>query len=64
MADYTETVVINGEECDYDPAAQMARMYCDSCGQPNEVPAFREEDGSVDFQGFVCEHCGAFNAPR
>ncbi|MBG0775880.1 MAG: hypothetical protein H0S85_05525 [Desulfovibrionaceae bacterium] len=61
MDGYTRTIEIAGEEYRYDPVAEMAILYCSSCGQPNEVPVFREGDAWVA-SGFVCEHCGAWNA--
>ena len=63
MPDYTTTVMVRGDECPYDPEAEIAQMYCDKCGQPNEVPVYVDGD-EVSFQGFVCEHCGQYNAPE
>lgn len=60
---FTEVIVINGMDCDYDPERNLARIYCDSCSALNEVEVF-VEDGEVIFQGFVCEKCGAWNSPQ
>ncbi len=60
---FTREVLINGMECAYDPERSLARIYCNSCSHLNEVEAY-VEGGEVIFQGFVCEKCGAWNAPE
>lgn len=60
---FSQVVLINGVECDYDPVRQIALIYCNSCSERNEVEVFIE-NGGVIFQGFVCEKCGAWNPPE
>ncbi len=60
---FTQVVLINGQECPYDPERELAQIYCDSCSALNEVQVFIE-NGEVVFQGFVCEKCNAWNAPQ
>lgn len=62
MADFTETIVIRGEDSDYDPVNHIARLVCENCGHMNEVEV-EIENGEPQFMGFVCENCGAYNAP-
>lgn len=59
---FTQVVIIKGQECAYDPERQIAQIYCEECSELNEVEVYIE-DGEVIFQGFVCEKCGAYNAP-
>ena len=60
--EYTETVVIRGEECMYDPKAGIAIIQCEKCGHMNHVE-IEVADGQAKFYGFSCENCGTFNAP-
>lgn len=62
MADFTETIVIRFEDCDYDPVNHIARIMCENCGHMNEVE-IEIENNEPRFMGFVCENCGTFNAP-
>jgi len=62
MDQFTETVVIRGEECAYDPMAGIAIIECEKCGHLNHVE-IEVVDGEARFQGFSCENCGTFNAP-
>ncbi|AAS96671.1 hypothetical protein [Nitratidesulfovibrio vulgaris] len=63
MADFTATVTINGEECDYAPDAGMARIPCGNCGTLNEVEIELAADGTPSHSGFSCENCGHWNSP-
>lgn len=58
--DFTDTVVICGEECDYDPKACVARIYCCHCGACNEVEVSLE-NGEPVYMGFSCDKCMLFN---
>lgn len=62
MAEYTDTIVIKGDECDYDPLNHVARILCENCGVYNEVEVWIK-DGEPEFFGFVCEKCAHWNAP-
>ncbi|MGE4299382.1 MAG: hypothetical protein AB7E47_15305 [Desulfovibrionaceae bacterium] len=61
---FTREVVILGDDCPFDPVAEEALLYCASCGQQNVVGVSVDKDGGVIFQGFVCDHCGAWNGPE
>lgn len=61
---YTETIVLAGVECDYDPERHIARIYCSNCSTPNEVEVWIGDDGEPQYAGFVCENCGTFNSPE
>ncbi len=61
--DFTDTIRICGEDCEYDPVACMARMYCCHCGQPNEVEVMLE-DGQPVYMGYSCDKCMLFNDPE
>ena len=58
--DFSETVIIRGEECLYDPKAGVAQLQCEKCGHINIVEV-EVEDGQPKFYGFSCENCGTFN---
>lgn len=60
---FTQTVIVNGQECDYDPEREIALIYCSDCSELNEVTVYLE-NGEVVFQGFVCDKCGAWNPPE
>ncbi len=60
---FTETVILRGVECDYDPERHLALVYCENCSERNEVEVWIE-DGVPVFAGFVCVKCGAFNGPE
>lgn len=60
---FSEVVVINGQECDYNPMREMALIYCNDCSELNEVSVYIEGE-EVVFQGFVCDKCGAWNPPE
>lgn len=57
---FTETIIIKGEECPYDPVSHIAQVLCNSCSQTNEIEVY-VENGEAQFMGFVCEKCGAWN---
>jgi len=61
--DFTDTITIGGEDCDYDPVAKMARIYCCHCGQPNDVEV-ELENGEPVYMGFTCDKCMQFNEPE
>jgi len=61
MPEYTTTLLIRGEECDYDPEGHMARIPCENCGHVNEVEVWTDDAGAADFSGFACENCGHWN---
>ncbi len=60
---YTETIEIAGVECDYDPETHIALIYCSNCSERNEAEVWIE-DGQLQYAGFVCDKCGAFNGPE
>ncbi len=62
MEGYDQTVIVKGEERDYNAAAGMALLLCENCAAYNEVPV-DVTDGVGSFAGFVCEKCGFYNAP-
>ncbi len=62
MLEFTETIVINGQDCDYDPVSKTARIWCSNCSEPNDVE-ISFVDGEPAYDGFVCEKCGTWNAP-
>ena len=64
MPDYTTTIMISGEECDYDAEGHIALIYCNSCSAGNEVEVFLDDQGEPEFMGFVCEKCNAWNGPE
>lgn len=61
---FTQTLVLGGVECDYDPETHIARIYCANCSELNEVEVWLDENGEPEYAGFVCEKCGAFNSPE
>jgi hypothetical protein len=61
MDDFTETVIIRGEECMYDPNGGIAILQCEKCGHMNHVEV-EVVDGEARFYGFSCENCGTFNS--
>lgn len=61
--EFTETVLVAGVECDYDPASRVALVYCTVCAQGNEVEV-RVENDVLEYPGFLCAHCGSFNSPE
>lgn len=61
MAGFTDVIVFNGEECEYDPDAQKARVPCSNCGHVNEVDTEMGPEGSTVVNSFVCENCGHWN---
>lgn len=63
MPEYTTTLLIRGEECDYAPEGHMARIPCENCGHVNEVEVWTDDAGAADFSGFACENCGHWNGP-
>ena len=63
MPDFTGTVSIRGEICDFDPVAKIARIYCENCSHPNEIEIELDAGGQPVFQGFACENCGHWNGP-
>jgi hypothetical protein len=58
----TETILIRGEECRYDPVLGIALIPCENCGQHNEIE-IEIHDSQPSFMGFVCEKCGHYNGP-
>jgi len=60
---FTEIIVLAGVECDYDPEAHIALVYCANCSERNEVDVW-VENGEPRYAGFVCVKCGAFNGPE
>jgi len=60
---FTETVILGGVECDYDPESRIALVYCRDCSERNEVEVWIK-DGIPEYLGFVCVKCGAFNGPE
>lgn len=63
MPEYTATLIIRGEGCDYDPEEHVARIPCENCGHINEVEVWTDDAGAADFSGFACENCGHWNGP-
>ncbi|WP_353116571.1 hypothetical protein [Nitratidesulfovibrio sp.] len=63
MPEYTATLIIRGEGCDYDPEEHVARIPCENCGHINEVEVWTDSAGAADFSGFACENCGHWNGP-
>lgn len=61
---FTETVILGGAECDYDPESRIARVYCANCSECNEVEVFLDAHGVPEYAGFVCAKCGTFNSPE
>ncbi|EFL50317.1 conserved hypothetical protein [Solidesulfovibrio fructosivorans JJ]] len=61
---YSETVILSGVECDYDPETHIALVYCSNCSERNEVEVFLDENGEPEYAGFVCAKCGTFNSPE
>lgn len=61
MADFTATIVHNGEECEFAPDAGMARIPCANCGHLNEVEVEQTATGAVSVASFICENCGHWN---
>lgn len=61
MSKFTDSVVIRGEECPYDPKAGVALLQCEKCGHMNEVEV-EVVGGQAKFYGFSCENCGTFNS--
>lgn len=64
MDAFTQTVIINGMECPYDPENHMALVLCENCSETNEVECWLSDDGEPEFAGFVCIKCGHYNAPQ
>ncbi len=60
---FTETVILGGAECDYDPKRRLARVYCRNCSKRNETEVWIK-DGQPVFPGFICIWCGAWNGPE
>lgn len=60
---FSETLILGGVECDYDPETHIALIYCSNCSERNEVDVWIGDDGEPEYAGFVCEKCGAFNSP-
>lgn len=61
MDEFTDTVIIRGEECMYNPKTGIAMIQCEKCGHINHVEV-EVVDGQPKFYGFSCENCGAFNS--
>lgn len=61
--EYTTTVTICGEECDYDPVARVARIHCVHCGAPTDVEV-ELEDGHPVYMGHACDKCRLFCPAR
>jgi DNA-directed RNA polymerase subunit RPC12/RpoP len=62
--DETQTIILGGVECDYDPATRIALVYCAHCSEQNAVEVWLAEDKTPQYAGFVCEKCGFFNTPE
>ena len=60
MDEFTETVVIRGEDCLYNPKTGVAIIQCENCGHLNHVEV-ELVDGEPRFMGFSCENCGHWN---
>jgi len=60
MSGYGETILIPGEDCDYDPTRHVVRIVCENCGHVNEV-ALELENGEPCSMGFVCDNSGTLN---
>jgi len=60
--DFSALVRIWGEDCDFDPVAGVARIYCIHCGNACHVD-LDVENGKPVFLGFTCDRCGLFNPP-
>lgn len=58
---YSESVMIRGEECLYNPTTGIALIQCEKCGHMNHVEV-EVVDGEPRFYGFSCENCGTFNS--
>ncbi len=59
---FNAVVIIKGMECPFDPVRSVALIYCEKCSHQNEVEC-EVQDGKGVILGFVCEKCGAWNAP-
>ncbi len=59
---YTGSIEIAGMECRYDPERSMALIYCENCGNQEEVEVFHQGEQCLIY-GFMCSQCGHFNQP-
>jgi len=62
LENYTETIVIAGEEYRYDPKRNMALIYCENCSNQEEVEVIEQGEVCVVYW-FMCSQCGHFNQP-
>lgn len=60
---YSETILICGEECPYDPERKVALVRCENCSNQEEVDVVAVENGKGVVYGFMCSQCGHFNQP-
>ena len=63
MDEFTDTIMIAGEECLYNPTAKLALIQCENCGHMNQVEV-EIEKGEPVFMGFSCENCGYWNGAQ